>query len=398
MTAKVLQRKFWAAEARGADLARAFAAYLLTRTAFAGFVWLTGHHYDCGRAGCLDRGFVPDNFVLNGLFQWDSLQYFQLIQRGYYIGAGWDTTAPFFPGFPLLAWLTGRLFGSSLVGGIVLNHACSIAGAFGIARLSRRLGIGEHVAGDSRDAVARESTLFWLASPLTVFFCVFLSESLFACLSVLVAYGVVAKRYLIVLIAGVLLTCTRNSGIVVTACAAMLAFERRRDVPVRARDWAVLALTPLGLVGFVLYEYWKLGDPLAWVHVQARWDRYLTTPWHTIADNWRGMPGFKERSVAAMYPAQELLALGIMAPVFFLRRRLHIPWSILVLGVSEWVIPMLSHALFSAARYQAGNLYFALAIPALLATRPTLRALCWMLFGMVTAWYLSTYPLGVWAS
>jgi hypothetical protein len=41
----------------------------------------------------------------------------------------------------------------------------------------------------------------------------------------------------------------------------------------------------------------------------------------------------------------------------------------------------------SCARYQAGNIYFALAIPALLANRPLLRGLCWMLFGLVLAFY-----------
>jgi uncharacterized membrane protein YecN with MAPEG domain len=398
MQARMLQREFWTTDERGSDLARAFAAYGLTRIAFAVFVWLTGQHYDCGRAGCLDRGFIPDNFVVNGLFQWDALQYIQVIRRGYYVGGGWDTTAPFFPAFPMLAWLTGRLFGASLAGGIVLNHACSIVGAFAVTRLSRHLGIGESEDTEARNAVAGDSTLFWLASPLTVFFCVFLSESVFACLSVLVMLGVVTARHWIVLVAGTLLTCARNSGIAVVACAMLLAFERRREVRVGVRGWVALAVTPIGLLLFMLHEQLALGDALAWVHAQARWDRYLTTPSHTIADNWFGLPPLKERSVKAMYPTQELLALAIIAPLFLLRGRLRIPWSILLLGIGEWLVPLLSHALFSAARYQAGNLYFALAIPALLANRPTLRALCWMLFGMVTAWYLSTYPFGVWAS
>jgi hypothetical protein len=398
MKSPLFQRVFWSAHERGADLTRAFAAYAVTRVAFAVFVWLTGHHYDCGRAGCLDRGFVPNNFLLNGLFQWDGLHYWQLIRRGYYVGENYDTTAPFFPGFPMLAWLVGRLFGASLVGGIVLNHLCSIAGAFGIARLSRHLGIGENVDEGSRSAVARDSTLFWLASPLTIFFCVFLSESLFASLSVFVMLGIVTRRYWMVLVAGVLLTCTRNSGIFVIACAALLAFERRREFRLSSRGWLALALTPIGLLAFMLYEQLKLGDPLAWVHDQVRWNRFLTTPWRTVADAWYGIPPLNERKVDAMYPTQELLALAITAPLFLLRGRLRIPWSILVLGIGEWMIPLLSHALFSASRYQAGNLYFALAIPAVLANRPTLRALCWMLFGMVIAWYLSTFPFGVWAS
>ena len=67
-------------------------------------------------------------------------------------------------------------------------------------------------------------------------------------------------------------------------------------------------------------------------------------------------------------------------------------------AVGEWLLPVASHSLISFARYQAGNLYFALAIPALLQPRPLLRGLSWMLFGMVLAWYASTYPFGNWAS
>jgi hypothetical protein len=395
MLAKIAQ--FLARGTRQADLARTLVLYVVTRFALVMFVWLTGHHYDCGRAGCLDRGFVPDNFVLNGLFQWDALHYFQVIRQGYFLGENINTTAPFFPGFPLLAWLTGRLFRSSLAGGIVLNHACTIGAAFGITRLSRKLAIGEGDA-DARAAVAHETTLFWMASPLTLFFCVFLSEALFAFLSVVVIYGVVVGRYGWVLVAGVLITATRNTGIVVVACAALLAFERRRELPISRFAIGALALSPLGLLAFMGYEQIVLGDPLAWVHAQIRWDRYLTTPWRTIADSWFGLPNLRERSVKAMYPAQELLALAVTAPLFFMRRRLNIPIAILVLGIVEWSVPLLSHALFSAARYQAGNLYFALAIPALIANRPTLRGVCWMLFGLVLAWYLSTYPHGVWAT
>ncbi|HKP56129.1 MAG TPA: hypothetical protein VJV78_05405 [Polyangiales bacterium] len=395
MAARLFQAEFWRSDTRAADFARAVALYFATRFALASFVWLTGQHYDCGRAGCLNRAFFPDNFLINGLFQWDALQYWLVIQRGYYLGESFDTTAPFFPGFPVLAWLTGRLFGSSMAGGIVLNHLCSIAAAFGITRLCRRLGVGEP---GGRDAVAREATLFWLASPLTLFFCVFQSESLFAALSVGLLWSVATGVWWMTLLCGVLITATRNSGIVVVACACLLAFELRREARMRPAGWVALLLAPLGLVAFSIYQHYALGEAFAWVTTQLRWNRFLTTPWRTISDEWMGWPPLARRDVAPMYRVQELLALTVLAPLFFLRRKLHIPRAILLLGVIEWILPLLSHQLFSSARYQAGNLYFALAIPALLANRPLLRGLCWMLFGMVLAWYLSTYPHGVWAT
>lgn len=385
-------------ESRWSDLGRSLALYLVTRGALALFIWLTGQHYDCHGPRCLDRAFFPENFLFNGLFQWDSFQYRQLIERGYYLGDGYDTTAPYFPAFSMLAFCMGKLVGSPLVGGIVVNHLASIAGAYLLARLVRRLKIGE--SAEAQPAVAREAVLFWLASPLTFFYCVFLTEALFAFASVALLWAVARGSWGLALVAGILASATRNAGLVVAACAVLLAWERRREVHVGVAGWVCLALTPAGLGGLMLWQHLTLGNALAWSETQLRWSRFLTTPWRTIADDWRGFANLHpaQRNVDAMYRMQELLALGVVAPLFALRRRVNIPWAILLLGLVEWILPLTSHSILSSARYQAGNVYFALAIPALLAPRPMLRGVTWMLFGMVLAWYASTYPFGVWAS
>jgi hypothetical protein len=380
----------------GADAARVLIIYVVTRLALAVFVWLTGQHYICHTHRCTDRAFFPGNLLLNGLFQWDAYQYAQITTRGYYLGQGFDSTAPFFPGFPVAAALAGRLFGSPLAGGIVVNHAASIAAAFLMARLVRRLGIGDP-DGDS-GATAREASLFWLAAPLTLFFCVFLSESLFALASVALLWAVATGCWPVALAAGIVATATRQSGVIVVAAGALLAWDRRHEVRVGALGVACLALAPVGLAGFAVYEKIALGDAWAWIKVQRRWGRGLVAPWRTLHDDWIGLPSLRSRNVDAMYRTQELLALLLPAPLLFLRRRFRIPRAIWLLGVGEWLLPLLSHSLIASARYQAGNVYFALAIPSLIAPRPLLRGLVWMLFGMVLAWYASTYPLGNWAS
>jgi hypothetical protein len=363
------------------------------------FVWLTGQHYYCHGLRCTDRGFFPQNFLLNGLFQWDAFQYAQVATRGYYLGEHFDTTAPFFPGFPVAAWLAGWLVGGPLAGGIVVNHLASIGAAFFIARLVRRLAVRDFSlgAGDVA-ATAREATLFWLASPLAIFSCVFLSESLFGFESVLLLWAVVSGRWPIALAAGIAATATRSAGVVVVACAAVLAWERRREVEVGTLGICALALAPVGLIAFVLHEHQALGDGFAWVAAEARWGRGLVPPWRTLVDGWHGLPGLWIRNPDQMYATQELLALALTAPLLLLRRRLGLPRGIWLLGVAEWLLPLCSHSLISAARYQAANVYFALAIPALLQARPLARGVAWMLFGMVLAWYASTYPFGNWAS
>lgn len=379
------------------DLGRALAAYVVTRTGLALFVWLTGQYFTRISHG-LDRAFFPENILANALFQWDAFQYANLAEKGYYRGEGYDITIGFFPGFPLAAIAVGKLVGSKLWGGIVVNHLASIAGAFTITRLCRRLNIGERKIDD--EAVARETTLFWLASPLTLFFCVYLSESLFAFESALVLWAVAAGAWPVALLAGICATGTRNAGVIVVGAAALLAFERRREVKVGVLGWACIALMPLGLAGFCYYQQRTLGDGFAWMKAQLLWDRYLVWPWRTLIGDWSGQPGLGRSSLneRAMYYYQEVLALALTAPLFFLHKRLNLPWAVLALGVLEWLLALSSNHIISAARYQSANLYFALAIPAFLAPRPFARGLVWMLFGMVLAWYASTFPYGQWAS
>ena len=178
----------------------------------------------------------------------------------------------------------------------------------------------------------------------------------------------------------------------------MLAWERRREAPPHLWGWLCLALTPLGLVGLIVWQKLALGDGFAWVAAQRRWNRQLVFPWRTFQDDWLGLPGLWRRDVDRMYRTQEVLALVLTAPLLFLRKRLKLPWGMWLLGVGEWLLPVASHSLISFARYQAGNIYFALAIPALMQSRPMARGMVWMLFGMVLAWYASTYPFGNWAS
>lgn len=393
-------RRWWrlltVGDSRSADLARALVFYLATRAALAVFVWLTGQHYVCSGPRCTDRGFFPHNLLLNGLFQWDAFQYAQLARNGYYVGSGFDTTLPYFPGFSALAWLAGKVVGSPLWGGIAVNHVASIAAAFLMARLCRRLAVKDLNA--DVNATARETTLFWLASPLTIFFCVYLSESVFGFASVAMLWAVTAGAWPVALLAGLLATATRNAGIIVVAGAAVLAWERRREVKVGALGWACLAGAPLGLVAFMLAQHVAVGHAFAWVAAQRRWNRFLVFPWRTFHDDWIGLPTLASRNVDAMYRTQEVLAMLLTAPFLFLRKRLNLPWGLWLIGAGEWLLPVASHSLISIARYQSGNIYFALAIPAVLTPRPQLRALTWMGFGMVLAWYLSTYPFGNWAS
>lgn len=382
---------------RQTDLLLAVAAFLTVRVVLAAFVWLCGQHFRCFGPRCTDRQFFSDNFLLNGLFQWDAHQYRILAEQGYVLGQGVDTTAPFFPGFPMAARLVGEVFGSSLAGGIVVNNLACIVGAFFVARLARALELGK--AGGTAE-VARESILVWTAAPLTLFFSVYLSESLFGLAAVLLFWSVVKGQHVLAAAAGALACYTRLNGVILVAVALLLAWERR---DVLRPTWKLYAAIGLGLLGFLavlIEQRLAFDDFTEWTSAQRQWNRHLVWPWQTLQDDWYGLPGLdpRHRNVDRMYRTQELLALVVLLPLLFIRKSLKLPWALWLLGLAGWLLPLCSHSLISAARYQAGNLYFALAISVVLTRFPVLRALSWWAFGLVLAWYASTYPFGVWAT
>jgi hypothetical protein len=203
-----------------------------------------------------------------------------------------------------------------------------------------------------------------------------------------------------VAVAGALATYTRNAGILVVVSGALLAWERRAAAPPGWKAYAAAAAGLAGFAAFLIEQKLAFDNMFEWVDAQQRWGRRLVFPWETLRDDWLGLPGLdpRRRDVDRMYRTQELLALGALLPLLFLRRRLGLPWAIWALGAAQWLLPLCSHSLISSARYQASNVYFALAIPILLVRYPLLRGLLWWAFGITLAWYASTYPFGVWAT
>lgn len=377
------------------DIFRCAGVFILSRAILAVYVWLTGQHFRCAGPRCTDRAFFPDNILLNGMFQWDALQYRTLAETGYVTGSGFETTAPFFPGFPLAARLLGKVVGSPLAGGIIVNWVAAIVGAVFLSQLVRRT----LRRGDS--GTATQASLVWLLGPLSFFFTVFLSESMFACLAVVTLWGASTGRAWVFALAGAGAAFTRNSGVLVIVAGMVLVWEQRGLRTMLTARWLLaLGAAALGFIAFLAMQYAAFGNAFEWVEAQRRWNRYLVWPATTLRDDWIGFPTLNptRRSVDAMYRSQEVLAAVITLPLFFVRRRAGIPYALAGLGLVLWLLPLLSHSLISYARYQAANVYLVIALAWVLSRWPTARAVGWWALGLVFAWYASTYPFGVWAT
>lgn len=378
------------------DFAIATAVFVATRLAVAVFVWLTGQHFGCTGPRCAHRTPYPTNFLVNGLFQWDALHYQALVDRGY--GPGQPITAPFFPVFPFAARALGYLFGSARFAGILLNQVSAVVGAVFAARLAR---VAVRPSPPSAAlSLGTTTILFWLAAPVSFFFSVFLSESLFSCLAAIALWAAYRGKWVALGLSLAAVSGARVNGVLILLGAAIILWERRREVPLGRGAFLALAVAPLGLVWMLLLEKSAYGDAFAWVEAQRHWGRHLVLPTTTLHDDWKGFPGLNpaRKNVDAMYRAQELLAAALTLPFLFLRRRLGLSVGLWVVGVLTWLMPLSSHSIIAFARYQAGNVYLAVAIPAVLTKHPLLQALAWWGFGLVFAWYASTFPHGVWAS
>ena len=194
--------------------------------------------------------------------RWDSVWFIRIAQHGYDVAAG----APaFYPLYPALVAVVGRLCGGHYVlGGVIVSLAATAASFVLLARLAERL-----VGPD----VARRTVLLLAVFPMSLFLQAVYSESVFL-LAALAAF-LAAERGQFAragLWAGASLL-ARPTGIAVLLGIAVLAARH----PARLR---ALSSTLLALPVFALFPLWlwiETGHPLSFLHVEHLWHRRPAT-------------------------------------------------------------------------------------------------------------------------
>lgn len=191
--------------------------------------------------------------------RWDGYWFVSIAEDGYGVR---DGAAAFYPLYPSLLAVVGRLLGGHyvLAGVLVSLAACAVAFEL-LYRLARER------LGDDRQA--RLSVLFLALFPMSFFLQAVYSEALF--LALCVAAFLLAERDRFAwcaFVAGLALL-TRPLGIALLPALAFLAWK----APGRARNVSWLALAPALFSLYPLVLWRQAGDPLAFVHVEGLWDR-----------------------------------------------------------------------------------------------------------------------------
>jgi hypothetical protein len=320
---------------------------LVTAGIFAMQGWVTRPH---------GAGFSL-HLVYRNLGAWDGIWYRQIALHGYEPALMHGNTPAFFPLYPLLLKIGHKLVPWADLAwvGAGLSTLLFALGLCLLYRLSLDL-LGLQVA--------RRATLYIAISPLAFIFSTVYAESLFLVLSVAAFLLAERRRMVWACVAAALATLTRPVGIMLAPALAWMIWRRHRRLDRRlVASLAPVALVPLAELGFLLYLWWRTGDPLATFHAQSRgWARGATFPPLLLWETFTGSVLHAQLLRYVVHIAFALLWVGLLATLVLLRRQIPIAYTVFAAGVVA--LPFAAGTLLSAGRYgmMGFPLYWALAV------------------------------------
>lgn len=235
---------------------------------------------------------------------WDTQWYIDISQRGYaWRKAVGTTPAAFFPLYPLLIHtgvaVTRR---SPLLVGLVISNLAFLAALIYLYRLS---------AWELNRAVAARTILYIAIFPTALFFFAGYTESLFLLLTVACFFHLRRGDWLIAGLFGALASATRVTGVLLVFPFAY-EYAYSRNFSLRRLDWRALGalLIPSGLGAFMLYLWRVVGDPLAFTHDQAAWQKIFTLRlWAGTLESFRQI--LIVQPPASFFQAHNVINVGI---------------------------------------------------------------------------------------
>ena len=235
-----------------------------------------------------DLGLVTDVWA-----RWDSVWFLKIAEDGY--GSIDRAAAAFYPGYPALVAVLGRLLGGHYVTAGVLISLAATLGAFvllyGLAR--ERLG----------DDGARRAVLYLGLFPMAFFLQAVYSEALFLLLSVAAFVAAERGRFLGAGVLAGLAILTRPAGFALLPALALLAWRSRW----RGTALASLAVAPALFGLYPLYLWHEVKDPLAFSDAQEIWTRHVSWAgplggiWDGLRAGWAGVRQLASGSDSHVY-------------------------------------------------------------------------------------------------
>ncbi|HEX2027256.1 MAG TPA: hypothetical protein VHF25_04580, partial [Nitriliruptorales bacterium] len=303
------------------------------------------------------RGHSPEDEGMGllgaGLERFDALWYLAIAEDGYPAATADEvpSAAAFFPGFPLVVGVLGRLLvGHYYLAASLVGLASAVAALAGVHRLVEEETADPDLARRALMTVAVFPSAFFLVAPY--------SEGLFLATS---AWALVWARRGGWARAGWLAgaaALTRNVGVLLVLPLLLEAWRQRREGRHTgpAVWFAAVAGAPLGLMLFAGFGWLRFGTPLGTVEAQTGWEREWSLPTASLGDAWRfaiDTPGLYPSGYHTM---DLIIFAAVGGAVVWLLRRAPLPYSAYAAAhVLAWLVyPFPGRPLMSVYRFALG--------------------------------------------
>ena len=291
------------------------------------------------------------NELLNLPVRWDAGWYLSIVTDGYRYAPG-DVTVQqnivFFPAYPMLMRVAGRLLGGDMTGYVAAGMIISLLSFFGA--LVYLYAFARDRYGDD---TARCAIWLLAAYPFAIFFGALYTESLFLLGTAGAFYHFSKQQFGRAACWGLLVGLTRLNGSLLVLPLGLLALSAQVSRS-NVKAFAAAAAPGAGLLIYALFIWRLTGDPLAFFSGQMAWGRAyqgvgtLVAKQYAILANaglsgYVGTPGYDVLNAIGT-----LFALAAIWPVW---RRLG---SAYALFVAVNILPALANGgLLSAGRFSS---------------------------------------------
>jgi hypothetical protein len=315
--------------------------------------------------------------------QWDSGWYLDILANGYRDTQILDgpmlgqANYAFFPAYPLLAQLLAQVM-PPVWACLVVSNVCLVAA--GVL-------LYVHAASRFDERTARMAVVSLFFFPGSFVFSAVMTEALFVLVTLGAFHFALRGAHGRSAAFGFVACATRATGVFLVL-GVLLAWLRERA----ARRWVdtdwseplKLSLAPLGLVAYMAFLHWRVGDAFAFQGVQTFWYRHFENPLGVL---------FKELAGGAPHlRLQAGLALVALVGLVVAGRR--------VLTLGEWVfvtlalLPALATSMDSMPRYVLGLFPVHLVVGTLMARRESLALYLPACMGLLNGFLMSHWSRG----
>jgi hypothetical protein len=355
-----------------------FSTFLISRL----FVWITAFLFEFFTGGHRTLPWAMCN--------WDCHWYLTIINGGYHaapiLTPHHPTSDPanwaFFPFFPVLSGLIANLTGmSGLMAAYLVSNLSLLFALVFLFQYSRKL---------FSEETSRFIVMAIAFSPFSYYFSAAYTESPYFLFMIGAFYFARNGAWITAGFFAAFLTATRNLGVTIFFSFLILAVKQfgfRSLIRLQGgshRAVLALALVPLGLFAYMFYLYQHVGDPLAFLHVQAAWgNEKLGNPLMVM---WRAM---SEQGLCGKFRAGSGI-LGLVAGVYLWRKGL----------AAEALIPILGTLIPFAVRPNSMQRYVLTLFPVFVAlgmvteNRSRLRRGLLIAFVLICAYFIGAFVGG----